>query len=201
MKTRKFINCAFFAVITMTILSFELPSGWIRLGTKPDSYNMGIDNGTGRDGKNTATIKSIKKKIKGFGTLMQICLPDSYLGKRVRLSGWVKTKDVAQWSALWFRVDEKGGKGPSAFDNMKAGKTDRSITGTTEWKQYTIVLDVSKTASKLAYGALLYGTGQIWFDDITFEIVDSTVPTTGAEEEMEEVNVPNKEPVNLSFEN
>lgn len=129
---------------------------------------MGIDKGAGQDGKNTATIKSTAKKIKGFGTLMQNCLPDNYLGKRVRMTGMVKTKDVSDWAGLWFRVDEKSSNNSLSFDNMKDGKKDRSIKGTTDWTKYEIVLDVPLNSSNLAYGALLVGTGQIWFDDIKF---------------------------------
>jgi hypothetical protein len=44
---------------------------------------------------------------------------------------------------------------------------------------------------------LLVGTGQIWFDDIKFEVVDNSVPTTGKEKEG---LMPSKEPVNLDFE-
>jgi hypothetical protein len=53
---------------------------------------MGVDKGAGQDGKNAATIKSIEKSIKGFGTLMQNCLPGKYAGKRVRMSGFMKSK-------------------------------------------------------------------------------------------------------------
>lgn len=158
---------------------------------------MGIDNGAGQNGKAAATIKSTAKKINGFGTLMQICLPNNYLGKRVRMSGLLKTQDVTDWAGLWFRVDEKGTNTSSGFDNMKDGKKDRSVKGTTDWMRYEIILDVPLNTSNLAYGALLSGTGQIWFDDIQFEVVDNTVPTTGkGKEEM----MPNKEPFNLDFE-
>jgi hypothetical protein len=80
---------------------------------------------------------------------------------------------------------------------MKDGKKDRSIKGTTDWTKYEIVLDVPLNSSNLAYGALLVGTGQIWFDDIKFEIVDNSVATTGKDKE---AMMPNKEPVNLDFE-
>jgi hypothetical protein len=80
---------------------------------------------------------------------------------------------------------------------MHDGKKNRSIKGTTDWTRYEIVLDVPANASNLAYGALLVGTGQIWFDDIKFEIVDKSVPTTG---ESSEHLMPGKEPVNGDFE-
>ncbi len=198
MKTLKSIlTTVLLIALTATLFSFDLPTGWFKAGSHPKSYDMGIDKGAGQDGKNAATIKSIDKKINGFGTLMQNCLPDNYLGKRVRISGMVKTKDVSDWAGLWFRIDEKGSAKSLGFDNMKDGKKDRSIKGTTDWTKYEIVLDVPLNTSNLAYGALLVGTGQIWFDDIKFEIVDNSVPTTGKDSDS---YMPSKEPVNLDFE-
>jgi hypothetical protein len=114
------------------------------------------------------------------------------------MSGMLKSKDVVKWSSFWFRVEQKGSDQALTFDNMHDGKIDRSIKGSTDWTKYEIVLDVPTNASKLAYGALLVGTGQIWFDHIKFEIVDNTVPVTGG---LTESMLTDKEPVNLDFEN
>ena len=200
MKTNLF-KTTLLTITAIALVSFDLPSGWHIAGTEPKSYEMGIDKGAGQDGKNAATIKSIDKKIKGFGTLMQNSLPDKYLGKRVRISGYLKTKDVSDWSGLWLRIDRKDG-GRLGFDNMHDGKKERSIKGTSDWTKCEIVIDVPNTASNISFGALLVGTGQLWFDNITFEVVDNTVETTGlGPEKTEEIkSVENKEPENLDFE-
>jgi hypothetical protein len=195
---KKLLTFGLLITTTVTLFSFDLPTGWYKAGSLPKSYDMGIDKGAGQDGKNAATIKSTAKKINGFGTLMQTCLADKYLGRRVRMSGMVKTKDVSDWSGLWLRVDQKGARQALGFDNMHDGKKNRSIKGTTEWKKYEIVLDVPVNASDLAYGALLAGTGQIWFDNIKFEVVDNSVPTTGLGADSK---MPTNGPVNLDFEN
>ena len=164
-------------------------------GSQIKSYQMGIDNGAGKDGKNAATIQSKDKKINGFGTLMQNCKPDQYRGKRIKMTGWMKTKDVKNWAGFWLRIDKPESNVPFAMDNM--GK--RPIKGTNDWTQYEIVLDVPEKTSNLAYGALLDGTGKIWIDDITFEIVDETVPTTfPSNPELEIKKLAS--PANLSFE-
>ena len=154
---------------------------------------MGVDKGAGQDGKNAATIQSTEKSISGFGTLMQNCSPEKYAGKRVRMTGYMKSKDVAESAGFWFRIDAKGSKEPSNFDNMNS----RPIKGTTDWKKYEIVLDVASDASNLAYGALISGTGQIWFDNITFEIVDNSVPSTNMYGDKKQSP---QSPVNLNFE-
>lgn len=199
MKTKILKGVLLFGVAAL-LMSFDLPTGWFKAGDKPNSYDMGIDKGAGQDGKNAATIKSIDKTIKGFGTLMQNCLPGKFLGKRVRMTGYMKTKDVSDWAGFWLRIDTKEGEKNIPFDNMHDGKKDRSVKGTTEWTKYEIVLDVPLSTEELAYGALLSGTGQIWFDNITFEIVDNSVNTTGISVPSTEEPVIPSEPINLDFE-
>ncbi len=191
MKNRGLLPLLIF--LSLTLLSFELPKSWFVAGSEPKKYAMGIDIGAGHNGKNAATIQSKDKKINGFGTLMQNCLPDNYLGKRIRMSGFIKSKEVDDKAGFWLRVDQQHSENPLSFDNM----LDRPIKGNTEWKKFEIVLDVPVNASNIAYGALLVGTGQIWFDDLTFEIVDNSVPTTGRGKEN---LMPSKDPTNLDFE-
>ncbi len=159
----------------LTLSSFDEAKDWFAAGSMPDAYKMGIDEVKGPDGNYAATIKSVPRKVFGFGTYMQQSKPDQYFGKRVRMSAYIKAEKVKRWAGLWFRVDGKiGEKTELSFDNMG----NRPITGTTDWKKYEIVLDVPVGANNLAYGVLLDGTGQVWFDKICFEEVDNTVPAT-----------------------
>ncbi len=135
MTTKRVLTSVLLIALTVTLISFDLPTGWFIAGSKPKSYDMGIDKGAGQDGKNVATIKSIEKKIDGFGTLMQNSSPQKYLGQRVRMTGFMKSKDVKERAGLWFRVDQANSKMSLAFDNMY----DRAVTGTTDWKKYEIV--------------------------------------------------------------
>lgn len=158
-------------------VSLTIPEGWFIAGSKPKSYEMGSVPTGGRNGSTAATIRSVDTDIKGFGTLMQNSDPGIYSGKRVRLTGYIKSDKVAGWAGLWLRVDSKDDKTKSlSFDNM----SDRPIKGTEDWVFCSIVLDVPSSAGNLAYGALLSGTGQIWFDDLKLEIVPDTTPLTGA---------------------
>jgi len=42
---------------TLTLLSFDTPTGWFNAGSKPKSYDMGIDKGAGQDGKKCSNNK------------------------------------------------------------------------------------------------------------------------------------------------
>jgi hypothetical protein len=179
-------------VLSAGIMSFDLPADWYTGGDSADSYDMGIDKADGLNGENVATIKSIEDSIKGFGTLMQKCLPGKFLVRRMRMSGRMKTQNVTGWAGFWVRVDDQAGEFPLSFDNMY----ERSVKGNSDWKEYSLVVDVPAAAEIISYGALLSGTGQIWFDELKFEVVDRSVETTG---KGNDYNLPQPEPVNLSF--
>jgi hypothetical protein len=105
---------------------------------------------------------------------MQMFDAGQYRGKRLRVTGFVKTLDVVDWAGLWMRVDGAAGQ-VLAFDNM----VNRPIHGTTEWAQYSIVLDVPATAHAVGFGVLLNGAGSVLVDDFAFDTVGSEVATTG----------------------
>lgn len=61
-----------------------------------------------------------------------------------------------------------------AFDNMH----DRPITGTRDWREYQIVLDVPPEATVISFGVLLTGSGSVWLSHPRFDTVPSYVPAT-----------------------
>jgi hypothetical protein len=168
-------------------LHATVPAGWYLAGSRPASYETGTDEGVLYEGQHSAYLKSKEPVQEGFGTLMQDFNAGKYAGKRVRLSATVKSEAVQDWAGLWMRVD-KGSQIAIAFDNMQ----NRPIRGTTDWKPYEVVLDVPEDATGIAFGILLSKTGAIWMSNVKFEMVDSSVPTTGTSH--------HEEPVNLGFE-
>jgi len=182
-----------FCLIMLSTLSFDLPKGWYKAGASPNEYEMGIDSGSGQSGGNAATIKSKKDKANSWATLMQDFNPGKYLGKKIKMSAYMKSKDVKTKAAFWLRVDQSGSRSAMAFDNM----LNRPIKGTTDWTKYEIILPVPAKASNIAYGALLGGPGQIWFDNFTFEVVEDEVPTTNPTKDRESQL---EEPFNVDFE-
>jgi hypothetical protein len=171
----------------------SLPTGWIKAGSQPAEYEVGVDSMTHHDGHASGYVKSITKELHGFGTLMQTAGPGEYLGKRVRMSAFVKADQVSDWAGVWMRVDgPMEGNQPKmlAFDNMQG----RPIKGTSDWKKVEIVLDVPKEATDIAFGILLSKDGQVWIDDLKFEVVPTSVPLTGRGGAMTRV------PSNLDFE-
>jgi hypothetical protein len=93
---------------------------------------------------------------------------------------------------LWFRVDGPERDAMLQFDNMD----NRPVKGTTDWQEYSLVLDVPANASALAYGFFIGGTGQAWVSTARIEEVGLEVPTTDLLQK--KPGLP-KSPVNLSF--
>ena len=167
-----------FSLVTKAVAqeleTIEKSTEWIARGSKPESYEMGLLKNSTDKAQKVFTIRSIDKKIEGFGNLMQSSKPDLYLGKTIKMSGYVKSENVKSWAGLWMRIDYYNNK-VLAFDNMQ----NRAIKGTNDWTKYEVVLFVPQDATEMSYGVLLEGTGQIWFKDIQLEIVDDSVPETG----------------------
>ncbi|MGA2018521.1 MAG: hypothetical protein ABSH26_16375 [Opitutaceae bacterium] len=169
----------------------KAPLGWWKNGSKPAAYVVGVDKEKTHDGLPSAYAKSIEPSIEGFGGMMQMCDAHGFLGKRLRFSAWVKTEDANDGGVhLWFRIDAKEGGAMLGFDNMDS----RPVKGTTDWKNYSIVLDVPSNAGALAFGFFIDGTGRTWVSGVKLEEVGLDVPCTGAPEKKWPAA-----PVNLNF--
>ncbi len=193
---KKLIGALFLiAIVTTTFIiagnSDDIPKGWFPSGSNNAEYEIGIDNSVFQNGNSCAYIKSKSPKENEFGNLMQTINAENYLGKRLQLSGYIKSDDVKGWSGMWMRIDGEDNK-QLGFDNMQ----NRAITGTTAWNKYKIVLDIPSNSKAINYGVLLGGLGKVWFDNLIIEEVDTSVPVTNLRKERK---LP-VEPINMDFE-
>jgi hypothetical protein len=145
-------------------------------GSHASQYEHALADGMTYEGKPVVALRSVVARTDGFGTLMQTFSAEHFLEQRVRFSGALKCENVEDRVGLCMRVDGPGGGRMLAFDNM-AG---RPVSGTTDWKRYEVVLDVSDEAVAIALGVLLVGAGQAWVADFNVEIVGPEVETTDA---------------------
>ncbi len=184
-----FVSLFFFSFVQSDVTI----KGWFKAGNLPESYKMGIDTKVAKNGNQSAFIESTADKIDGFTTIMQSFNAKNYLGTKVKLTGYIKPENVTDWSGMWMRVDSRKVQESLSFDNMQ----DRPVTGTTDWIKCEITLDVPEESGAISFGALISGTGKIWFDNVTFEILDNATPIVV--KDFPEFRIPEK-PVNLNFE-
>ena len=194
MKTFKSIFIL--SMVSLLIFGFtssELPKSWFRSGSKSQSYKVDTDSITFQSGKKSVCIASLDTTIEGFETVMQYCSAKNYLGTRIKMTGYIKSENVADWAGMWLRIDTKTQGESLGFDNMQ----DRPIIGNSDWTKCEIVMDVPAESITLNFGALISGTGKIWFDNVSFEILDNASPKIS--NELNSLPLPEK-PQNLDFE-
>ncbi|WP_299092596.1 AraC family transcriptional regulator [uncultured Metabacillus sp.] len=191
-KYRKIMGRLTFQREEIIMKNEQLLKGWKLSGSHPFNYQMGIDREIFHKGKASGFLNSVTVQSHGeFATMMQEFKADKYLGKRLKLSGFLKSENVNGFCGFWMRVDDAL-HDVLQFDNMG----DRPIVGSTEWNHYHIVLDVPENSAVIAFGVLLSGNGQVWIDELKFEEVDKQTPTTNIDISGDLLD----EPTNLSFE-
>jgi hypothetical protein len=154
----------------------QVPTGWQAVTDGSGEYTVTTDvaRRDGGQGYAGATIKANAASPRGSAMLAQSVRADAYRGKRVRLTGYLKTIGVNEGTAVLFmRVDGEGTVQTSDF------MENRPLMLTTDWARQEIVLDVPRNAVGFTYGFMLGGSGQAWLDDVQLEVVGSDVATTG----------------------
>jgi C-terminal processing protease CtpA/Prc len=135
------------------------PKDWNNFGSS--NYTIALDSINTKSGKYAATIEfnegSPDFKVWAF------TIPDNYAGKKITLTGYIKTENVTDgYAGLWMRID------PSiAFDNMNKN----GVKGTTDWTKYEITLEMNPEKTKqIVIGGLLVGKGKMWLDNFNVSI-------------------------------
>ena len=186
-------------VVAIATMSYDVPKGWQRGGDR--NYFVGTVPGAGRTGKACATIKSMtcnsgyysgrrhRNYYRGYGEMIQNFDAGNYRGKRIRLSGYVRSEDVTGAAGLWMCVggssycDRHSTAYAHNYCSMPCENADnmenRRMVGTEDWTRCEIVVDVPDGASNISYGARLFGAGQIWFENLRIDVVGRNVKTTG----------------------
>jgi hypothetical protein len=157
----------------------KVPKGWSHYATKREEFEAYVDASEKHSGTACATLRALVEDPAPFGNLMQCASAETYAGKRLRMSAWVKSRIKDGRSQLWLRIDgdwKSAAGNPGCFDNMN----DRPIIGSSEWTKYDLVVQLPPTSTNIAFGLMLFGNGQVWLDDVTFEEVSEDVPLTGS---------------------
>src|SRR5437763_483958 len=170
------LTIAVAALLAPAVARAQVPSGWQAITDGSSDYTVRSD-GARRDGGQGfagATIKANVESPRGSAMLAQSIRADAYRGKRVRLSGYLKTIGVNEGTAVLFmRVDGDG------LVLMSDYMQNRPLMLTNDWARQEIVLDVPRNAIGVTYGFMLGGSGPAWLDDVQLDVVSEDVATTG----------------------
>lgn len=143
-----------------------------------NAYTVTADTQVFHGGALSAHVAALSPATTASMIVSQALRADSWRGKRVRFSAWLRTKDVqksAGFGGVLFMRAEGGG---STLASYSTG--NRPAGGTTDWTKYQIVLDVPEHAVGITLGFGMKGPGDLWIDDAALEAVGPDVPVSRA---------------------
>jgi hypothetical protein len=162
------------AAFAQTQKERPIAPGW----TAPESsdYEAGIDHKVVRTGKGSLYLKSTGGNPKDYAARQSI-KADAYRGKRIRLTAYVKPDQAAGGGAPWLRVDFQNAD--YVLDGMlELTARSANVNG---WVKCELVAQIPEDALGISFGLRMIGKGEIWADDLSFDVVPATVRTNTIE--------------------
>lgn len=99
------------------------------------------------------------------GSIYQSIKTKKYAGKKIRFSAQVKTDLINDHSnaQLWLRVVSEG-----KTKDINVNMMDNPIQSN-KWNKYSIECDLPKSAIKIVVALVMFGEGNVWFDNLNLE--------------------------------
>lgn len=133
------------------------PLDWKVKTGNDENYKISVDSDA-KEGKNSLLIES-KEGSQEYATV-QYHIPNRYNGKKMIVTGFIKSKNVKGKAGIAYSLNRQ--------DRMLtySAMIDNAVSGTTEWTEYQLELDLHPKAEAIVLELGLYGEGQVWYDDL-----------------------------------
>jgi hypothetical protein len=168
--------------------TIEKPMGWSwgATGSRPESYEIGVDSSMTRNGKPSLTVQAKEQRATAFGDIHQYVQVPGYSGKRVRFSGMLRVSSVDGWAGTYLWA---GDRSTQNFDLLAMPLGSGRKGNDTQWQPVSVVIDVPDNADLIRMGLILMGNGQAWLSDLKFEEVGAEVAVTTSKVEVDTAQV------------
>jgi hypothetical protein len=153
----------------------------MRTTAETDSYTMGVDIEMAHTGNLGAYIRSIAPpKPHQYGELgLPAIYAGYYQGKTVRFSAYINADKVEDHVSLWAVSPGKDSQGkpvvvPSETLIQGTAQQDGASvdSGHEGWQRYDVSIHVPENAPNIIFDIRLIGEGEVWIDDVQFEIIN-----------------------------
>jgi RNA polymerase sigma factor (sigma-70 family) len=168
---------AAFDVAPVTSVTFRNDVMLITTVSNSTEYDCGLDDQVRRTPQSDPAgfIRARGAQATGMAARGWTSLAMPYRGKRVRISAWLKARNVQRSAAVQAIVLD-GSLRTLAIDVIGVP----AVTGTTgEWVRSGCVLDVPPTAVQIQFAGALWGPGEVYMDGFELAVVPSTTPLSG----------------------
>lgn len=142
--------------------------GWGIHGRSRAAYRVVEDSTVMRGGRATLRFASTGE-AGSYATFMRTIDVGDFAGKRVRVAMYTRTAGATPRAEFWART--MGLR--AARDPQLQWSASIDLPETSDWERRELLVDVQREASKLEYGVGLEGSGSIWIDTPTIELVES----------------------------
>lgn len=152
--------------------AYAQPVMW-KIGHDPEQaivYRLLSDSVVKHSGRYSLKIFTDSKRAQ-FGSCFML-IPLTEIGKTVTLKGFLKSENIDKGSGSLFMALINDSI-TLQYDNML--KSGSAVTGTKDWKEFTITLPCSEDVTKISFGGLLVGTGTLWIDDLSLMVDDKKI--------------------------
>jgi hypothetical protein len=150
-----------------------MPEGWTDGSANHDGYfSIGLDPARPGCAMIQSTPMASHAPASHFGTMSQSISAEDYKGGAVRLTCELACEHLDGAGTIWLRVDGQR-SGALRFDNL-LDQPGVPISGTHDWKPFSVTLDVPDEAASIHFGFLMRGRGKLWGRDFAVEKVAAT---------------------------
>jgi len=148
-----------------------LPAHW---ASGAGTYRLRQDCDVAREGRCSLQLEDVAGARREPASVSQRLLPGPAAGHRLKISGYIRTRDVADgFAGVWARVEGRRG---SVF--ALESQADRGARGKSDWRRFEVSISVPPNAARIFVGVNMTGTGVAWFDGLALEVDESVeVPT------------------------
>ena len=138
------------------IIKDNLPLNWELVNSHSDIF-FSLDPIEVKSGKYSAVLES-KSDTVNYGAVISFRLHESYFGKEIKLSGYIKKENINGTVFL-------------AINNLPKNRIEDTISGSSDWKKYEVTAKLFPQISKeITITCGLMGKGKVWFDDFRLTI-------------------------------
>lgn len=150
----------------------EAPAGWeVRDVVRSYGFDVVTSETAPHSGMRSAVLQRAPGPYYGeyIGRFAQRVDAAAYRGRRVRLRAAVRGQLSGQESAAWLSLTISGAgfASQSAFDSG-----DRYPITDADWQVHEVVADVPEDATIISYGLNMTGSGAVWLDTVSLEVVE-----------------------------
>jgi len=152
-------------------LGFETGiGGWIEVGGFCNDYSVKTSAEAARSGSSGCAVECDQGIGQHAISLHQYISAEPYQGRRVRIGVWLNGDGMDGWAAPW--IESHGPPPDLAQSTEYYDLYDDPVRGTSEWEYRSIELDVGSRQEAIYFGIVCFGTGRLWIDDVSIEVVE-----------------------------